>query len=921
DYLHQLLNIEGDEYTNIRTSLIEAHNNIYQVVYYSDKDVEENLVIDSKEYPIVNYLSGRDTLYRGIGLNNEPVITYIKYIEEPGWYFTVSMGRKDLIAFTVKTFFTILIIAILIIIAVSLFIFWMYSRHLQERYFVQYTLEKEKRVLKDKYKQLFERALEMVIITDRQGRIIEFNDSAVRNTGYSTEELEGFDIKRLFKDGEFNEEGISRIELVRKDGSVIKADVSRNIKQSGEELFSQYIIRDMTESTNYYEKLQNLNNYLMSIIEASPNAVFDLDREGRIISLWNKGAENMLGWKAEEVIGKELPIVPENKTEEFHRALDSVFNGEVLRNIEIERLNKSGQSIHLLLNAAPVYDSKGHVEAVMSSLTDIMDMKANEYQLESVMEELHAVEKELRSQFNELEARERELVEKNTQLIHLEKIINNSPSVAITWELRDGWPLKFISSNTDAIGIDRGKIISGEKHYEDYIHPDDLKRVRAEIDRVNREGTAEFVHEYRIIDDDGKVRHIRDYNTVERDEAGNAQYINGIVIDVTDLKKMEGQLSRSSKLNAIGELAGGIAHDFNNLLAGIIGNAELLIMEIDSEEYNERLKSIIKIAKDAGELTHNLLSFARKGKSEHTEFDLNKRIDDAVEILGNTLNRNVRIYADLIDGPLYIDGDPSQIVNVFLNLGINAADAMPDGGELRFRSEIISWEEAEEKFADFGDIRKTDYVCISVKDTGSGMDDKVMDHIFEPFFTTKSQGRGTGLGLSSTYGIVKSHNGYISVSSEAGKGTEFLICMPVSLTSKRKHKPEKHELIKGEGNILFVDDEDIIRKSSAVLLNKLGYKTFIAADGLEAVDIFREKAGSIDLVILDMIMPGIGGRETFYKLKEIDPNIRVIISSGFSEDTVLADIMESGADEFIQKPFNIEKLSMIIKRVMDRKEQ
>ncbi|MFO8062958.1 MAG: PAS domain S-box protein, partial [bacterium] len=168
----------------------------------------------------------------------------------------------------------------------------------------------------------------------------------------------------------------------------------------------------MKRSTHYNNELQKLNNYLISIIEASPNAVFDLDKNGRVLSIWNKGAEHILGWKAEEIIGKVLPIVPENKTEEFHRALDSVFNGEVLRNIEIERLNKSGQSIHLLLNAAPVYDSKGHVEAVMSSLTDITDIKANEYQLESAMEELHAVEEELRSQFIELEARERELVEK-----------------------------------------------------------------------------------------------------------------------------------------------------------------------------------------------------------------------------------------------------------------------------------------------------------------------------------------------------------------------------------------------------------------------------------------------------------------------------------------------------------------------------
>ena len=674
----------------------------------------------------------------------------------------------------------------------------------------------------------------------------------------------------------------------------------------------------MKRSTHYNNELQKLNNYLISIIEASPNAVFDLDKNGRVLSIWNKGAEHILGWKAEEIIGKPLPIVPENKTEEFHRALDSVFNGEVLRNIEIERVDKSGQSIRLLLNAAPVYDFEGHVQAVMSSLTDITYLKANEYQLESAMEELKAVEEELRSQFIEREASERELVEKNTQLIHLERIINDSPSVAITWELAGSWPLRYISRNTDAIGIDRSKIISGKKNYEDYIHLDDLERIREELDNIIREGTAKYIQEYRIIDENGKIRHIRDYNTVECDEAGNPQYVNGIVIDITEIKRMESQVNQSRRLNAIGELAGGIAHDFNNLLAGIVGNAELLIMEIGDEEYNKRLNSIVKIAKDAGELTQNLLSFARKGKKEQAAFDINQKIDDAVEILSNTLNRNIRIYTDLINTPVYIDGDPSQIINALLNLGINAADAMPDGGELKFQSDVIQWQEAENEFGIFGSIMKRDYVCINVSDTGRGMDDEVMEHIFDPFFTTKEQGKGTGLGLSSTYGIVKEHNGYISVSSQPGKGTRFLICMPMSLTSQKKDRTENHEMIKGEGTILFADDEEIIRKSSAVLLNKLGYETLIAADGEQAIDIFRKKCGSIDLVILDMIMPGIGGRETFYKLKEIDPDVRVIISSGFSEDAVLADIMESGADEFIQKPFNIEKLSVIIEKVMNR---
>jgi len=396
--------------------------------------------------------------------------------------------------------------------------------------------------------------------------------------------------------------------------------------------------------------------------------------------------------------------------------------------------------------------------------------------------------------------------------------------------------------------------------------------------------------------------------------------VEGAVIridDVTKKHELEQQLNQSRKMDAIGQLAGGVAHDFNNMLAGIMGAAQLL--QFPQRNLDEKglkfVKMIIEASQRASDLTAKLLAFGRKGKITSTSIDIHKIIDDTLALFNRTIDKKINISILKNAENSTVIGDNSALQNSLLNLGINASHAMPDGGRLTIGTRNLTLNENYCKSSPF-EISEGEYVEIEVRDTGNGISPENIKRIFEPFFTTKEQGKGTGLGLASVYGTIQNHHGAINVNSEIGTGTVFHIYLPCS--DKVVKKVSTEEIVShGSGLILMVDDEELIRVTGKYTLEGMGYKVILAKNGLEAVEIFKKRNSEINFVIMDMIMPIMNGTEAFHKMKEIDKNCKVIISSGFTKDENLHELKEAGLAGFIQKPFMDYELSKLLDEVME----
>ena len=386
-----------------------------------------------------------------------------------------------------------------------------------------------------------------------------------------------------------------------------------------------------------------------------------------------------------------------------------------------------------------------------------------------------------------------------------------------------------------------------------------------------------------------------------------------IAEDITERKSAEEQLRQAMKMDAVGQLAGGVAHDYNNMLTVIIGSAELLKRYTTHDPQSMKLVSaIIDAATRSADLTHQLLTFSRKGERATVKFSIKETILAAVSLLEHSIDKSISLETRFIAPNTLVSGDPSLLQNALLNLGINARDAMPKGGTITFATANVDLDD------DFcashaNQVTPGQYLEISVSDTGIGMKKDVLEHIFEPFFTTKAVGEGTGLGLAMVYGTVKDHRGHIDVYSEPGIGTVFKLYIPVS-EGLESGADQVEEVVSGSGGILLVDDEPMLRSVGQELLGDLGYRVYLAEDGEEALEVYAREKENISLVILDMVMPKMGGKETLARLVENYPGIKVLISSGFHQEETREVLTNLGARGFVQKPY---RRSDLIKAVSE----
>jgi two-component system, cell cycle sensor histidine kinase and response regulator CckA len=616
---------------------------------------------------------------------------------------------------------------------------------------------------------------------------------------------------------------------------------------------------------------------LAAIVESSDDAITAITLNG-IVTDWNPGAERMLGYLRGEMIGQPISrIVPADRLGEPNRSLQRLIAGEQVDRHETVRVRKDGRHIHVSMTISPLRDTQGKVIGDSAIFRDISERKM--------------IEDALRRS----EAGFRSLVYNAPY-----GILRTKPDGRIVQANPAMVRMLGYASEQETLALNMAKDV--------YRRPEE----RAEATAWT--GKQDSVHgvELEWRRKDGSMFAVRCDTHVVMDSEGYLEFLETFVEDVTERREMELQLRQGQKMEAIGRLAGGIAHDFNNLLGVISGYAELVSEQIDPVgEVHNSVEQIRKAAERASALTRQLLAFSRQQVLETRILDLNLIVEDMVKMLPRLLGEDIELQASLDPGLGAVKADQSQIEQVLLNLAVNARDAMPGGGKLAIRTGRIRFD--SDLALKHPSMTPGDYVLLSVSDTGLGMDKQTQAHIFEPFFTTKERGRGTGLGLATVYGFVKQIGGYVWVESEPGVGTTFEIYLPVACEEKPQKGPVAATTAsgRGEGTVLLVEDEESLRTLTRSILEQGGYTVIEACNGMEAIEIAREAAGPIHLLLTDMVMPGMNGRAVAEKVEELHPGIRIAYMSGYTGFTTREAASLNGI--IIAKPFTrnilLQKLS------------
>jgi PAS domain S-box-containing protein len=456
------------------------------------------------------------------------------------------------------------------------------------------------------------------------------------------------------------------------------------------------------------------------------------------------------------------------------------------------------------------------------------------------------------------------------------------------------------------------------RRLQDLLRPEgrpfDLDRIRAVLQRVGR-WRGELQHRR----EDGQLLWLSATLSVNRNEAGELVGIVGVYRDVTEQKRLEEQLIQAQKMESLGTLAGGIAHDFNNILGSIIGYLGLVKEDLPPEgTLRQYLEVVERSALRASELTRQLLGFARRGKFTVQRVQLKTLCEEVLSLFRSTLHDRIEVRTRFPEDLPEVEGDPAQLQQVVLNLCMNAKDAMPQGGILTLElGETLAGDPTSQGPPD---LRR--YVVLTVRDTGVGMDEYVKSRVFEPFFTTKEPGKGTGLGMAMVYGIVRNHGGFVDLHSEVGKGTTVQVYLPVPMESQPQPEEEVATgVAEGSGElILVVDDEEPLCNLLREVLTRRGYRVLVARSGEEAIDLYQQWREEVDLVILDIVMPGMSGSEVFEALLRLNPRTRVLLSSGYTQEGAAGELLRKGARGFLQKPYLITELTAKVREVLEQKD-
>ncbi len=650
-------------------------------------------------------------------------------------------------------------------------------------------------------------------------------------------------------------------------------------------LYGFYMIRKrVVEREKAEEKLRMAHEKLDATITALPDMLLEFDHKGRIVS-YNTPDDSLLYVEPKVFLGKTIEeVLPPDAGMKIAESLEKTLRGELVHGV-IYSLDMPDKVRWFELSAARIENRENrdhHVIGLVRDVTLWIEAEGN---------------------LKESESKYRTLLE-------------NIPHV--TWVVDRQRRISYMSPNVEKVlGYTSDEICEKPEEYLfERIHPEDKDRLKADWHSLFKYGTN-VDSEFRIKSRNGKWILINNRAVNVYMERGVC-YAYSLFSDITEQRAMEKRLKQSEKLEALGQLAGGLAHDFNNQLGGIIGFADLIMDRGIADPFiKEYSGKIIDCAQHVANLTGQLLSFARLGNYFSIPVDMHKIIEDVISMLSHSIDKKINIRKMLNAESSFVTGDPSQLQSAILNIGLNARDAMPDGGDLEFRTDIIELDEEYCSNHEY-EVIPGEFLRISITDSGVGIDKEIRDKIFEPFFTTKEFGKGTGMGLAAVYGTVKSHKGAIYVYSEKDKGTVFKLSFPLekNLAVDKKKVTGGHSVEKGDGHIMLIDDEEVICELGKRILGNLGYRVTICRGGPEAVKLYEKNWKDIDLVIIDQVMPEMNGGEVLSRFKEINPDVVAIISSGYSENGFGGTAKSDGAQGFIQKPYRIADMSKMVSDVM-----
>ncbi len=628
------------------------------------------------------------------------------------------------------------------------------------------------------------------------------------------------------------------------------------------------------ERRSFEDQLQEATLLLEAMLDAIPDIIGVQDTDRRIIR-FNKAGYEFFGMDEDGVAGKRCFELIED--EEPCRECVTKKILETSQPAQAEKFLKS-KGLWMDIRAYPILDMDGRVFRIVEHWRDITELKKSQ------------------SSLVESEEKYRLLVENAKEAIFI---------------YQDG---RFRFSNHQAREMATKLGLPGDrKNLIEYIHKDDRgddpEKIQRRLSGLDKKLPAMV---FRVIDKDGNTLWL-ELNTVNLTWQQCPATLN-FVRDITHDKELERRIQETQRMESLGTLAGGIAHDFNNLLMGIQGNVSLMYLDAEGNSaLTEQLESIEDCVESGSRLTKQLLGFARGGKYVVKPNDLNKILNSSAEMFGRT-RKSITIHGDYAPDLWTVMVDANQIEQVLVNLFLNAWQAMQGGGELRLKSENVTLDKA---FVLPHGVQPGRYVKISVIDTGIGMDESVRRRIFEPFFTTHEPGRGTGLGLASAFGIIKNHHGLITVNSRLGQGSTFTIYLPATDKKPEIEQVSYETIVLGSETILLVDDEKYIIDVGEMMLKGLGYTILTATSGQKAITVFKENQEKIDLVVLDLVMPDMGGETVFHKIREIKPDTKVLFASGHYMSDQTRALLETGSSDFLQKPFNLRQLSTKIRCIID----
>ncbi|MFH1982500.1 MAG: PAS domain S-box protein [Pseudomonadota bacterium] len=755
----------------------------------------------------------------------------------------------------------------------------------------------------EKYRGIVENSPTGVVSVDVSGNVLSINSKALEIYGSPSEEatkkvINAFEYEPLKKAGvaaaikqciEKNRSTTTENYYVSKWGKKAYLHYRINpIRDShGNVIGAMAILIDMTDQKRAEEALRESEEKFRLIAENTVDLISILDMNLRFTYV-SPASKRIRGFTVEEAMAQSVEQV---LTPESMKTALAVFEKEMLLEasgtadpdrtltMELEEYKKDGSTVWLEVSFSYLRDKDGNAVEILAVSRDITDRKRTEAALRESEEKFRLT-------------------------------YSSSPDAVNINRLEDGLYVDVNEGFIRAIGYTREEII-GRTSLEINIWHDPADRQKL-VQGLQEKGYYENL-EAQFRRKDGSL--ITGLMSARVISLKSVPHIISITRDISENKLVAAKLQQAQKFEAIGTLAGGVAHDFNNLLMGIQGRASLMSLDLDaSHPHREQIRAIEEYIRSATNLTQQLLGFARGGKYTVKPVDMNELVHGSSAMFSRT-KKEVRIHTKCQAFPLVVEADRGQIEQVLLNMYINAWQAMPPvGGELYLETMIVTLDEAYCKPHQATPGR---YVKVSITDTGAGMSEAVRLQIFDPFFTTKEKSRGTGLGLASAYGIIKNHGGMITVYSEVGHGTTFNIYLPVSDKEAHPEVPIEGALIKGSATILLIDDEALIIDVGKAMLERLGYRVVACMGGQEAVKVITDMTAEIDLVILDMIMPGMDGGTTFDCIRQIHSTMPVLLSSGYAINGHAEKIIRRGCNGFIQKPYNISELSQKIRKVLD----